>query len=188
VRAFISGVLSLAILAGCGDDDEGGDRPPYRSDINVSTDTNVSDLDDDDRQQVCASLDAHVNANVDFEVVARAACLPAAILFGGDQDDCERQLEECVADFPDPLVIAARFEDETVCVSGLSACDEIRVADLDACVNVNLDILYDIFDRLSCGGLSDAERNDAQAAMDTLNVCADVSAACSDFVNVTGPY
>jgi len=186
MRAFISGVLLLTFLAGCGDDEE-GDRPRYRSNVNVSTDTDVSDLDDGDRQRVCASLDAHVSADVDFEVVARAACLPAAILFAGDQDDCERELEQCVADFPDPIAIAARFENETVCVSNLRACDSISVADLDACVNVNLDVLYDIFDRLSCGGLSDAERNDAQVAMDTLNVCADASAACSDFVSVAGP-
>ena len=187
MRASISVVLLLAILAGCGDDDE-GDRPRYRSDVSVSTDTDVSDLDDNDRQQVCASLDAHVSANVNFDVVAHAVCLPQAILFGGDQDDCERQLDECVADFPDPVAIAARFEDETVCVNNLRACDQISVADLDACVNVNLDFVYDIIDRLSCGGLSDAERNDAQVAMDTLSVCANVDAACSDFVNVTGPY
>lgn len=186
MRAFISSLLVLTILVGCGDDDDDG-RPRYRSDVTVSTDTNVADLDDEGRQRVCASLDAHVNAHVDFDVVARAACLPAAILFSGDQDDCERELEECVADFPDPITIAARFDDETVCVSNLRACDDIRVADLDACVNVNLDIIYDIIDRLSCGGLSDAERNDAQATMDTLNVCANVSAACSGFVNVAGP-
>jgi hypothetical protein len=186
MRAFISSVLLLTFLAGCGDDEE-GDRPRYRSNVTVDTNTNVSDLDGDDRQRVCASLDAHVTANVDFEVVARAACLPGAILFAGDQDDCERELEECVADFPDPITIAARFDDEAVCVSNLSACEGITVANLDACVNVNLDILYDIFDRLSCGGLSDAERNDAQAAMDTLNVCAVASAGCSDFVSVAGP-
>jgi len=187
MRASISVVLLLGILAGCGDDEE-GDRPRYRSDVEVSTDTNVSDLDEDGRQQVCASLDAHVSANVNFNVVAHALCLPQAILFGGDQDDCERQLDECVADFPDPIAIAARFEDETVCVANLRACDDISVARLDACVNVNLDFVYDIFDRLSCGGLSEAEREDAQDAMDTLNVCADVDAACSNFVNVTGPY
>jgi hypothetical protein len=186
MRAFISSVLLLTILSGCGDDEE-GDRPRYRSDVTVSTDTDVSDLDDDERQRVCASLDAHVNANVDFGVVAYAACLPESILFAADEDDCEQRLADCMDAFPEPVVIAARFEDETVCVSSLRACDDISVADLDACVNVNLQIVYDIFDRLSCGGLSEAERDDAQAAMDTLNVCGSASAACGDFVNVAGP-
>jgi hypothetical protein len=180
-------MLLLTILAGCGDDEEDGDRPRYRSGVDVSTDTNVSDLDDDDRRRVCASLDAHVDANVDFGVVAYAACLPESILFAGDEDDCEARLAQCMDNFPEPVAIAARFENESVCVSSLRACDDISVSDLDACVNVNLDVLYDIFDRLSCGGLSEAERDDAQAAMDTLSVCGSASAACGDFVNVAGP-
>ena len=186
MRASISGVLLLTILAGCGDDEE-GDRPRYRSNVMVDTNTNVSDLDDDDRRRVCASLDAHVDANVDFGVVAYAACLPESILLAGDQDECEARLAECMNHFPEPVSIAARFDNETVCLSGLSACDGISVANLDACVNVNLDILYGIFDSLSCGGLSDAERNDARHAMDTLNVCAVANAGCSDFVSVAGP-
>jgi hypothetical protein len=186
MRAFISSVLFLTILAGCGDDEE-GDRPRYRSNVTVDTNTGVSDLDADDRRRVCASLDAHVDANVDFGVVAYAVCLPESILFAGDEAECEARVAQCMNRFPEPVSIAARFGDETVCVSNLSACDDITVAQLDTCVNVNLDILYGIFDSLSCGGLSDAERNDAQAAMDTLNVCANVNAACSDFVSVAGP-
>lgn len=186
MRASISVALFLSVLVGCGDDEE-GDRPRYRSDVQVSTDTDVSDLDENDRAQVCASLDGFVSTSVDFGVVAYAACLPAAILFSGDQDDCELQLNDCVEAFPEPIQISARFNDETACLSGLDACDGITVAQLEGCVNVNLDIVYDIFDRLSCGGLSDAEREDAQAAMDTLSVCSDVSAACGDFVRVTGP-
>jgi hypothetical protein len=179
-------VLLLTILTGCGDDED-GDRPRYRSNVTVSSDTDVSGLDNDDRERVCASLYAHVDANVDFGVVAYAACLPESILLAGNQGECEARLSECMNHFPEPVTIAARFENPTVCVSNLRACDGVSVADLDACVNVNLDILYDIFDSLSCGGLSDAERNDAQAAMDTLNVCAVASAACSDFVSVAGP-
>lgn len=187
MRAFMSGALFLLMLSGCGDDEE-GDRPRYRSDVSVSTDTDVSNLGDDDRRQVCASLDGFVDTQVDFGIIAYATCLPASILTSLNQDDCEAELDRCVDSFPEPLQLAARFNDESVCLSGLSACDGITVADLEGCVNLNLDFAYDILDRLSCGGLSDKERNDAQVAMDTISVCADVNAACSDFANVTGPY
>jgi hypothetical protein len=187
MRASISAVLLLTCLAGCGDDEE-GDRPRYRSNVSVDTDTGVSDLNEDDRAQVCASLNGFVNAQVDFGLVARAACLPGSILLSGDQDDCEARLGDCIDSFPDPISVTARFDDEQACVTGLSVCDDITVAQLEGCVNVNLDFVYSIIDSLSCGGLSDAERSDAQMAMDALSVCSNVDAACSDYVRVTGPY
>jgi len=149
------------VLVGCGDDDDEG-RPRYRSNVSVSTDTPVSGLDDDDLREICASVDAHVQANVDLDVVAYAACLPNAILSSSDQDACEAELDRCMSSFPDPIAITARFEDETVCFSSLRACDA-SVADLDTCINVNLDIVYDLFDSLSCGGTSDSEAQEAPA-------------------------
>jgi hypothetical protein len=187
MRAFISSALFLVVyacgLAGCGDDEDEG-RPRYRSDVNVSSDTNVADLDDDDRRQVCASLNGFVDTQVDFGIVSYAACLPGAILFSGNQDDCEAELARCMDSFIDPIQVSARFNDESVCLAGLATCDDITVADLEGCVNLNLGFAYDILDRLSCGGLSDAERNDAQLVMDTVSVCTDVNAACDDFSNV----
>jgi hypothetical protein len=171
-------------MAGCGDDED-NERPRYRSDVSVSTDTNVSDLDDDDRRQVCASLDGFVDTQVDFGIVSYAACLPGAILFSGDQDDCEAELARCMDSFVQPIGVSARFNNESVCLAGLATCDDITVADLEGCVNLNLGFAYEILDRLSCGGLSDAERDDAQLVMDTVSVCTRVNAACESFSNVT---
>ena len=98
MRASISFLLFLGLLVGCGDDDE-GDRPRYRSNVGVSTDTQVDDLDDEDLREICASLDAHVSANVNLDVVAHAACLPGAILSSADQDTCEQQLDDCIDGF-----------------------------------------------------------------------------------------
>lgn len=184
MRALISSALFLLMVAGCGDDEE-GDRPRYRSEVNVDSDTNVSDLDDDDRRQVCASLNGFVDTQVDFGIVSYALCLPAAILLSGDQDNCEAELARCMDSFVDPIAVSARFDNESVCLAGLATCDDITVADLEGCVNLNLDFAYEILDRLSCGGLSDAERDDARVVMDTVSVCADVNAACDDFANVT---
>lgn len=184
MRASNSAVLFLLMLSGCGDDEE-GDRPRYRSNVTVSTDTNVGDLDADDRERVCASLNGFVDTQVDFGIVSYALCLPGAILFSGDQDDCEAELARCMDAAPEPITVAARFDNESVCLTGLATCDDVTVADLEGCVNLNLDFAYDILDRLSCGGLSDAERNDAQELMETVSVCADVNAACDDFADVT---
>lgn len=186
MRTSISSAICLLILAGVGcGDDEDGDRPRYQSTVSVSTDTPVADLSDDDLREVCASVDAHVQANVDFDVLAYAACLPAAILTN-DQDRCEAELDRCMDDFPDPVAINARFEDETICFSSLRACNA-SVADLDTCINLNLDIVYSLLDGLSCGGVSDREAQEAAQRASAVNVCADLSAACNDFANVRGP-
>jgi len=170
---------------GCGDDDDGS-RPRYQSNVSVSTDTPVSNLEDDDLREICASLDAHLQANVDLGIVAYAACLPGAILSNSDQDACEAELDNCIDRFPDPITVNARLEDETVCFSSLRACNA-SVADLDTCINLNLEIVYDLFDTLSCGGVSDSEAQEAAERASAINVCADVSAACNDFANVRGP-
>ena len=44
-------------------------RPRYRSGVQVETSTPVADLDDDDLERICASFDAHIQANVDFDIV-----------------------------------------------------------------------------------------------------------------------
>jgi hypothetical protein len=189
MRALLSSLICLLALSsavvGCGDDDDEG-RPRYRSNVSVTTNTPVADLDDDDLREICASFDAHVQANVDLDVVAYAACLPGAILSSADEATCEAELQRCKDDFPDPITINARLEDETVCFSSLRACNA-SVADLDTCINVNLDIVYDLFDSLTCGGTSDREAQEAADRANAVNVCADISAACNDFANVRGP-
>lgn len=174
-------VLAL-VMVGCGDDED-GERPRYRSDVSVSTDTSVSDLGDEDLRRICASLDAHVTAHIDLDLVAYLACLPGAILTR-DRNQCEAELDQCMAAFPEPIAIHARFRDPALCVSSLRGCGAATVADLDGCVNLNLGIVYDLLDRLSCGGVSDAEAQRAARDATAINVCADVNAACNDFANV----
>jgi len=185
MRASISSLMLLMMIAGCGDDEDEG-RPRYRSNVSVSTDTPVADLDDDELREICASVDAHVSAHVDLSVVAYAACLPQAILSSADQDTCEAEFDRCVDGFPEPIAIRARFEDEALCVSGLRACNA-TVADLDTCLNLNFDVVYSVVDSLSCGGTSEAEARDAMERANDIQLCADVSAACNDFANVRGP-
>jgi hypothetical protein len=178
-------LISVVVLTACGDDEDEG-RPRYRSGVQVQTSTPVEDLEDEDLRRICASLDAHVQANVDFDIVSYAACLPGAILTSANETQCEQELDRCIASGPDPLVINARLEDESVCFSSLRACNA-SVADLETCININFDIVYDLFDSLSCGGVSDQEAQAAaQRAMD-VNVCADVSAACNQFADIVGP-
>jgi len=184
MRTPMTSLLFLVVVVGCGDDED-GNRPRYRSNVSVSTDTPVSDLNERDLGEICASLDAHVSANVDLDLVAYVACLPGAILTA-DEDACNRELDRCMDDFPDPIAINARLEDETVCFSSLRSCDA-SVADLDGCINLNLDIVYDLLDRLSCGGVSDEEARAQAERASAINVCADISAACNDFANLRGP-
>lgn len=183
--ASISSLLLALVIVGCGDDEDEG-RPRYRSNVSVSTDTTVADLDDDDLREICASVDAHVTAHVDLSVVAYVACLPQAILSSSDEAACESEFDRCVDDFPDPIAVNARFEDESLCISGLRGCDA-TVADLDTCLNLNFDVVYDVVDTLSCGGTSEAEARDAMERANDLHLCADVSAACDDFSNIRGP-
>lgn len=181
----LAALTGLLLLTACGDDEDDS-RPRYRSGVQVETATPVADLGDEDLERICASFDAHVQANVDFDIVAYAACLPGAILSSANEAECEAELDRCVASGPDPLVINARLTNEAVCFSSLRACNA-SVADLETCINLNFDIVYDLFDSLSCGGVSDEEaRADAQRAMD-VNVCADVSAACNEFATIVGP-
>jgi hypothetical protein len=183
-------VLGLCGLwTGCGDDDDGGAaRTVYVSGVNPpSSTTTVSTLGDGDKRRLCTSLDAHVQANVGFDALAYAACLPAAIVLGGDEKGCEAQLAECMDRFPEPIAIDAHLQDESVCFRDLGQC-RATVAALEACVNVNLDVIFDILDNWSCAGAGDeAGRKAATNAMDTADVCADLNAACNDFAALTGP-
>lgn len=178
-------LIGVLLLSACGDDEDEG-RPRYRSGVQVETSTPVTDLDDDELRRICASFDAHVQANIDFDLVTYAVCLPNAILSSGNEAECEAELDRCLADGPEPLLINARLQDEAVCFSSLRACNA-SVADLETCINVNFDIAYDLFDRLSCGGVSDEEAQQAAIRAMDVNVCADVSAACNDFATIVGP-
>jgi hypothetical protein len=58
------------------------------------------------------------------------------------------------------------------------------VSALERCVNVNLDLAYQILD-WSCDGAAENDLQQAAArAMDTASVCADIDASCQRFVEL----
>jgi hypothetical protein len=87
--------------------------------------------------------------------------------------------------FPEPIMIQAQLQDESICFSDLDQCNA-TVASLETCVNVHLDSIWDILGWSCAGASSSSNRQAAQRAMDTLNVCADLNAACNNFALV-GP-
>lgn len=180
-RLFLSSLIALSSLAAaCGDDDDEG-RPRYRSGVQGSSTIDVADLDDDDLDRICESLDVYIDTNIDFSAIAYIACLPPAIVFsGGNAANCERRLDECTKEFPEPIAIQARVRNREVCYSNLQSC-RASVADLEGCVNLNLDLALDILD-WSCSGSADEDlRERAARAMDTASICADIDSACRRF-------
>jgi hypothetical protein len=175
-------LLALSAVA-CGDDDGEG-RPRYRVDVDVPNTRNVSDLDDDDLDRICESYDVYVDTNVTFDSIAYIACLPVAIVTSaGDQDDCQRALDSCTDAFPKPIDIQAQVRNREVCYSTLRDC-RASVTEFEGCVNVSLDLALDILDNWTCGSAADKEvRDRALRAMDTVSVCADLDAACSQFAS-----
>jgi hypothetical protein len=178
----------LCLVVACSDDDE--TRPRYTSgvvDNSVTTGGGVGRLGDPDLERICRSLDAYVETHISFDAIAYIACLPAAIVFGGDRAGCERQLDECMALFPEPITVRARLDNTQVCYESLRRCDA-SVSALEGCINVNLDLAFQIIDNWSCSGVGDRDlRAEAARAMDTASVCADLSAACNDFATLAGP-
>lgn len=165
---------SVLVLAGCGDDDDA--RAPYQSGISVSGP--VSGLNNSQLQQICSSFDAYVDTNVGFDQLAYIACLPAAIVLGGTKEGCSQQLDACMAAFPQPLAAQAHVHDPQVCFANLQQC-QATVSVLERCVNVNLDLAFDVLG-WTCSRAGDADVQKAAArAMDTVNVCGQVDAACN---------
>jgi len=168
--------------------DNTGSRPQYSSGVTSTTTpgtTTVSTLNDTQLQQICTTLDAHVQANIGFEAIAYIACLPPAIVLGGTAAGCEQRLSDCMSAFPKPIAIEAQLTDQNVCFADLRAC-EATVTALEGCVNVNLDLVFDILDNWSCSGAAQQGSREAAArAMDTVDVCADLSDACNRFANVS---
>ncbi|MGD8863610.1 MAG: hypothetical protein PVI30_26585 [Myxococcales bacterium] len=184
LRLTIALVLFYAMA--CGDDE--AQRPAYRADVpeNVSRDTQpVSTLDDAQLERVCRSYDAYVQTWVSFESIAYIACLPPAIVLGGSPQGCEQRLDECMALFPEPIELDVQAQVGQVCVDRLGQCDA-SIAELEGCVNVNLDLALDIVDNWSCRGVDDDRRAEAARAMDTVAVCAEVDDPCAEAVAI-GP-
>jgi hypothetical protein len=180
---FTLGLCGL--LFACGDDDD--DRPRrtiYSSGVSGSIE--ITTLGDADLERICQSYDVFVEANVGFDAIAYAACLPGAIVAGGDEAGCNRLLDECMEGFPEPIMVRAQLRDQEVCFESLLEC-QASVAELEGCINLSLDFVLDVLDGWSCSGVDDDDMRKAAAkAQDTAQVCADIDAACNRFVTL-GP-
>lgn len=174
-------VLMLAAI-GCGHDTTEA-RPTFR--IQTSGPGPISSLADDQLRSVCGTYDAYVETYISFDAIAYIACLPAAIVLGGNERGCQQQLDQCMALFPDPIAIQAQVSDQDVCVRDLQACNA-SVSAVEGCANVNLDLALDIIDNWSCSG---AAASDLQAkaarAMDTVQVCGNIDATCNHFASLS---
>lgn len=167
-------VCSTLVLAACGDDDDA--RPRYQTGITVTGP--VSGLNNGQLQQICSSFDAYVDTNVGFDQLAYIACLPPAIVLGGTKEACAQQLDACMAAFPQPIAVQAHVHDPQVCFANLQQC-QATVSVLERCVNVNLDLAFEVLD-WTCSRAGDADLQKAAArAMDTANVCGQVDSACN---------
>jgi len=182
-RTWLGAGLCL-LLVGCGDDDDGPRRRIYSSGVGGSIE--ITTLGDNDLAQICETFDVYVEANVGFDAIAYATCLPGAILAGGDEKGCNALLDECMDGFPEPVTVQAQLQDQELCFDSLLDC-QATVAELEGCINVNLGFVLDALDAWSCSGVDDEDLRAAAAkAMDTANVCADIDAACKRFA-VLGP-
>jgi|GEM_PF-5178882 len=173
-HACLFGVLALA--SACGGDDT-RDPPPYES--GVKSDAPVSELSTEDKRKICETYGAHIDAHLDLNMIARAVCLPTSLLLGGTtEQSCEEYLNDCTKNFLVTGNVDARVHDEAACIASLDTC-ATSVVDLEGCVNVNLDFVYDILNRLSCRRAGDESvmseaRHDQQAA----SVCSQKDQTC----------
>jgi hypothetical protein len=175
-------VLSL-LLAACAEGESA--RPDYASGLD-DTERTVADLDDPELSQICETYDVYVDTYVSFEAIAYVACLPGALVLSNDVDSCERRLGACMDLFPEPIEVKARVETQEVCFDDLRQC-EASVAQLEGCVNVNLDRLLEI-SQWSCELFDDSEtRAQARQMQDTVAVCSELGPACNRFATSIGP-
>lgn len=174
-------LLGACALSACSE----SERPRYSSGVDQGVP--VSSLDDSDLREICSSFDGYVNTYVDLDAVAYVACLPLAIITSLDDETCQNNLNNCMQLFPRPIQVSARAQNEQMCFDTLREC-EASVAQLEGCVNVNVDLALNILDRLSCNRANDpAYREMVRPMANLVNVCADVNNACNTFSSVQAP-
>ncbi len=181
-----SGLLALLCLSGlaCSDDDDKG-PPPYTSGVASSSNAPVSALSDGDKAKLCRSYGAHVSSSVGLDLIAQAVCLPQAILLGGSPQGCRERLDACVADVPPPVQLEVAVDDVQVCTDTLAQCS-LSVAQLEGCINLRFDWVYELVNTLSCAGATDSDTRSRAEQMRGVAVCAAGRASCDRFISV-GP-
>ncbi len=173
-------------LAACGKSSD--NRPRYASSIAGAAPTApISSLNATQIQQICSSYDAYVNAFVDVNQLAYLACIPGALFGSLTREACQTSLANCMAVFTPPVQVSAKASNVQVCASSLAQC-QATVAQLDGCVNVNVDRALAVVTSWSC----DMVGNPTYKAMvqptgGLVNVCADVNGACNNFAQVQTP-
>ena len=170
-------LVSAATLFSACDDDEA--RRPW--DTTIDDDANVSGIGDEDKRNVCSSLEANLSVRLDTTQLTRLVCLPSAIVrSSGNSALCQQLLAQCVdQNSTPPLLVGARI-DRDRCVSSLARCDA-RVGALESCVNLNVSGVLDLLDALTCSRLDESTSNRARRALDdrsTLTTCAELSNSC----------
>jgi hypothetical protein len=164
--------------AACGDDDE-RDPPPFSS--GVQSEAPVSELTPTEKRQICDQYGAHVQANVDLRQVAYAVCLPSSLLFGGtSEQSCEQFLNDCASNFLVEGQLRARVNDVQGCLADLDQC-QASVAELEGCVNLNLDLVYNILERLSCRRAGDRALMNEARDFQVGQVCSAPNRVCGEF-------
>lgn len=170
-------LLSALPLAACGDDDDG--RPaPYQSGVQASGP--VSDLEDKDLQRICNTFDTHLDVSLGYDAIAHVLCLPQALLLGGSREGCEKRMADCKRDLPPPAMISVAINDNRTCVNNLRQCNA-TIAQVEACVNVNVDWAFDIVKSFTCGDVANEQRR--QVANGAAG-CVNVSPGCERFADV----
>lgn len=197
------GFVTFVSLLGLSCDDDDDNRRPFSSGVanasgsasasgsagsssgSTGTRTNptVAALDADDKERLCRNYGAHLSTNVGFDLIAQAVCLPQAILLGGSPQGCRQRLDSCVADTPPPLQINAQVGSTSVCTQNLNQCN-LTVAELEACINLRLDWVYDLVDTLSCAGAGSSDTRARADAMRGVAVCLGGGVGCDRVINV----
>lgn len=186
MRTLGIGLVSLLALASssCSEDDDDA-PPPFVSGV-VATYAPVSTLSSDEQGRLCRSYGAHLSSSVGLDLVAQAVCLPQAILLGGSREGCQRRLSACTSEVPLPVRIDAQLSNTRVCTANLAQCD-LTVRELEGCINLRLDWVYELVSDLSCAGAGDPDTRARADAMRGIAVCAGAKAGCQRFIDVDEP-
>ncbi len=172
-------ILPLLASSACSDDDEG--PPPFRTSVaenNAQAEAQAAELSDAQKRKLCDEYGAHVSANVDLNKIAYAVCLPTSLLFGGfTEESCNAYLNDCVGNFVVTGNVSAKLYDQRACIAGLDRCD-LNVVELEGCVNVNLNLVYSILERLSCRRAGDADLEHEIDGLTTAAVCSQPTRTC----------